>query len=532
MRWGLGDKGMLLPNRRAILAGLVFGSIACGSADESISDSLEDGMRARAEDGDRRHAPAPPATTPTTPRGVNMSASPSVDGVAPDLPALCGRDLHDAVRDVVCAQSPPRIESLAQLQRALDIVPSEISTEQASSSFVTALGHSTALSGHRISPINPRLIVVTQPVIMAFQRGVQTVEVIARARERDLYLNFYLFQFEQACNRSDRGCTPGDLYTARVEDDWIAWTVRDGEELKNTSSDCRQCHQRGREVPKLLMRELENPWTHFLQPAAPDDAGPGVQGPDLLQDYFAAKGSEPYGGFAFESLLGLAPFLLELAVGRDQPVLFDAPGIESERFPFQPETGYPDSPAPSATWQAAYEAFKQGEQLALPYVDARVTDPNKLARYTDAYTRYRAGELSADELPDLADIFPEDPWVRAQIGLQTEPGGSAQDVLIQACGSCHNDVLDQTLSRARFNIDLWRLDAAEIATAVERIERAPEQAGVMPPPEARQLDAGGRERLLQYLRSDPRAQSPDARLQRAAALGMAGGQDRRAMERR
>jgi hypothetical protein len=39
----------------------------------------------------------------------------------------------------------------------------------------------------------------------------------------------------------------------------------------------------------------------------------------------------------------------------------------------------------------------------------------------EAYRRYRQGELSDDELPDLSDIFPDDPKVRARIGLQTVP---------------------------------------------------------------------------------------------------------------
>ena len=102
--------------------------------------------------------------------------------------------------------------------------------------------------------------------------------------------------------------------------------------------------------------------------------------------------------------------------------------------------------------------------------------PTSRRTLTDAYRRYRAGELAADELPDLADIFPDDPLVRAQIGLQTEPDATPADALIQACGSCHNDVLDQTISRARFNIDLARLDRAAIERAIERIELPPPRA--------------------------------------------------------
>ena len=119
--------------------------------------------------------------------------------------------------------------------------------------------------------------------MMAFQRGVQKVELIARDRGRDSR-NFYLIAFEQACNRSDAGCGPGDLYTPAVETDWLEVSVVDDEDLANTPSDCRQCHQRGRDVPTLLMRELNNPWTHFFQPppaTSPAANGPGARGSDL-----------------------------------------------------------------------------------------------------------------------------------------------------------------------------------------------------------------------------------------------------------
>ncbi|HKU40565.1 MAG TPA: hypothetical protein VJR89_20535, partial [Polyangiales bacterium] len=180
-------------------------------------------------------------------------------------------------------------------------------------------------------------------------------------------------------------------------------------------------------------------------------------------------------------------------------------------------------PARSPTWERAFEAFKRGEQLALPYLETRATDPDKQARLTELYRRHREGDLPDEELPDLADIFPDDPALRARIGLSTEPDATPVDALIQACGPCHNDVLDQSISRARFNIDLSRLDARELDLAIERLKRDPDMPGVMPPPEARQLAPGVRERLLEFLREEARSGELDPRLERAARLGMAGG---------
>jgi cytochrome c553 len=188
--------------------------------------------------------------------------------------------------------------------------------------------------------------------------------------------------------------------------------------------------------------------------------------------------------------------------------------------------GYPAVPNRSATWDAAYEAFQRGEQLAMPHFESRPTDPKKQAALTEAYTRYRAGELEADALPDLADIFPDDPELRAEIGLQTKPGSTPAQVLIQACGSCHNDVLDQTISRARFSIDLARMSRAELDFAIARIELGAGTEGVMPPKEARQIAPEAVRPLVAYLRANVRTEEEDALLKRAAELGMAGGAGR------
>ena len=332
----------------------------------------------------------------------------------------------------------------------------------------------------------------------------------------------------QACNKSEHGCSAGDLFTPRVESNWVSVSIRDDEELKNTPLDCRQCHQRGEQVPGLLMRELVGPWTHFFEPApvgAPDYGLPGVRGRDLVEDYVRAKGNESYAGINAATVRHTLGLVLENLAGTNQPLFFDAANIELERWPFDGER-YAKEPLPSPTWDAAYEAFKRGEQLALPYVEPRATDPGKQARLTQAYQAYRAGTLPAEQLPDLSDIFPDDPLVRAKIGLVTEPDATPAQALIQACGSCHNDVLDQSISRARFNIDLSRMTSAELELAIQRMQLTPEEPFVMPPPEGRQLDAAAREALIAYLKSGARSADDDAMLARAAKLGMAGGRRR------
>ena len=108
--------------------------------------------------------------------------------------------------------------------------------------------------------------------------------------------------------------------------------------------------------------------------------------------------------------------------------------------------------------------------------------------------------MSKDELPDLRDVHPDDPTLRAHIGLETEPGMVGEQVLLQACAQCHNARLDQTLSRARFTTDFDALGRAQKSLAITRISLPPDDPRAMPPPLARRLSDEGRERLIELLR--------------------------------
>jgi hypothetical protein len=445
-------------------------------------------------------------------------------------PGFCARSAYDAVWTAFCEGPTPALRSLRDLQQLLEVEPAERVPPQADQDFydpgvvsnVVAMSHSTALSGQLVSSINPRVIIFGSAVYMAFQRGVQRVELASRSDEPGAF-NFYLVSFQQACNAGPAGCAPGDLYTPRIESDWTEVAIEDAEDLKNTPQDCRQCHQRDREHGGLLMRELESPWTHFFErDRMAANTLPGVRGDDLLREYLHAKGDEAYGGVDMELISNTSALVLENLAGRAQPLVFDARSIERERWPTV-DGAYVREPRPSPTWEKGYEAFQRGEQLALPYVEPSAADPDKLAQRTEAYRRYRAGELAASELPDLGDIFPDDPRLRARIGLSTEPDAGAASALIQACGACHNDVLDQSLSRARFSVDVSRLSRSELDAAIERIERPATAPGVMPPKEARQLDAETRERVIAHLRAGASSLDPDGLLERAAELGMTGG---------
>jgi hypothetical protein len=437
-------------------------------------------------------------------------------------PALCDRGgRSDLVIDLFCGETPAHVGNLADLHFGLGFLEPEVVGTIFGGAVV--ISHSTALSGDVVSELNPRTIITKGQQFLAFSRGVQQVEFVAADRMKTGQINFYLLTFRQACNDAAGGCKPGDLYTPRIESDWLSFELEDDEDLKNTVSDCRQCHQRGLEQPILLMRELVGPWTHFFGPDQEEPEGfPEMTGTGLLQEYLRAKGDERYSNLSVDVLRATVGFTLQNLVTQQQPVLFDGSEIMNERWPWTEADGYPETPAKSTTWYSQYEAFKRGEQLPLPYFDPRVADHTKLQKLSAAYQAYRKGEMSAEELPDLGDIFPDDPQVRAEIGLQTEPDATPPEMLIQACGSCHNDVLDQDISRARFNVALGRMSRDEIAVAVARLKEPRDSILAMPPRGRRQIDAKGIEQLITYLEGESRSAEDDTLLDNAAKAGMAG----------
>lgn len=475
------------------------------------------------------HEPSTTRADAASDMGLADAGAAQPDAPIPDeRQALCARPADDAMRDIFCKGARPSVSSLRELLARLEIDALPVDMDEAAAAKIshapdavletaTLLGHSTALSGQLVSPINPRAILLNRSTQVAFQRGVQKVEIVTQDRQSGRR-NFYLVSFTQACNEQRAGCLPGDLYTLSIERDWTRVALEDDEDLKNTPRDCRMCHQRKLEAPILLMREVLGPWLHFFFIDPDGDLykdGEGPSGRKLVLAYRAAKGEESYAGLGPSALRHTAGITLQKALRTGQPLQFD-PTIE-----VQANADGGSAPGRSPIWDALYANFKRGQHLALPYFRLDPTDPNKRAALSAAYARYRRGELAKDALPDLADIFPDDAQTRAEIGLQTEPGATPAETLIQACGSCHNDVLDQTLSRARFNVALARMSREELDLAVARILAAADSEEVMPPKGMRQLDAGGKLRLIDYLKQSTRAAQDDALLESAARMGMA-----------
>lgn len=422
--------------------------------------------------------------------------------------ALCNLHRQDLVSDLFCADAPPDITSLNELRSALGI------TDLTGSSYVgegfALTGHSTSLSTRSVSSINPRMIYMRAPrdgdtsyfVSVAFTRGEQVAEMVTRNRSTS-ELTFYLAMFAQDCNDSDQGCTPGDLLTPAIESDWRKLDVYIEDDLVNTPLDCRVCHQAdGPGTPKILrMQEFEPPWNHWFFNITDG-------GHSLVEDYLRAKGDEPFGGVAGQDAYQSNPGLLSSALyflgSGTQPNAFVSAEIEREVRESAAALGgnQPTDnsvPGESATWNAIYATAKRGDAISVPYHDVKVTDQAKLETMIQAYTDFREGRLAREELPDIRDVYPDDPMLLANMGFTTEPGLKGQDLLRQACAQCHNDRLDQTLSRARFNVNLEGVDSDERELAAARIMLAQDDPSVMPPVRFRSLSDEAKDDLIDYL---------------------------------
>jgi hypothetical protein len=423
---------------------------------------------------------------------------------------LCARGHQDPMSDLLC-DGDPKIGSFTDLRQALGLLTGLEPGRSASYDFdgfaVTA--HSTSLVTRSVSAINPRVIFIRpeyedrEMVMLAFARGEQFSEAIVRDRATG-ELRFYLTTFTQACNDAEGGCTPGDLLTETADVGWKNVDVYDDQDLVNTTLDCMPCHQPGGPGTRkiLRMQELEPPWSHWLYRYTEG-------GFALVADYMAAKGEEELVGIAGSTLMisnpGLLSSTVRLAGSAAQPNEFVSGEIEREvtesaaaKGGSQPHDN--SIPGDSDTWNDIYARAKRGDAIPVPYHDVKVTDPQKLAAMTQAYVDYREGRLAREQLPDIRDVYPDDPELLARMGFATEPGLDGEGVLKQACAQCHNERLDQTVSRARFDVDLDKLGRAEKDRAIERLLLPEDDPEHMPPARLRTLSEEAKRRLIELLK--------------------------------
>ncbi len=436
---------------------------------------------------------------------------------AEQLNIMCQRMTQSGVKNRVtqafCSAVTPDINSIRDLQLALGLNVDENGRNR--STQFTLTGHSSSLVMKFTNAINPRAIIFSSInssrnnglVAMGFVRGEQFAEIIAGHFDPDNpndprtnELEFYLLNFEQTCNSSPEHCSMGHLLSDAVERNWTSWSMYHEEDLKNTVLDCRQCHQpNGTGTAKaMLMQELVNPWNHFFR--ANRDGGRA-----LLDDYAKAHdASEPYAGIAGNRIRNSDPEDLEdliRAFGFNQIPNVAVGTFNSRRIENEIVSATPAQPASnavsgtSATWQQLYERNVRGETIQVPYHDVKITNSSELDAMATTYRAYMQGSIT--DMPDIRDIFKESDL--RNMGFKVQAGLDGRGILIQACTQCHNDTLDQTISRANFSVNIDRMSVSELKIAQQRIQMPEDHLLVMPPSRFRVLDANERQRLVNYL---------------------------------
>jgi hypothetical protein len=517
----------------ALYSSVLACALVCGTVAAACGGSDAGGLRDRGAGATGDGAPGSPSAsapgdgsggaggTATNPSAGSAppGACSTVDGIdrlptgAAQLKILCARNNGDVVSKAFCSGPAPTITSLVALESLVGLAFLPGQTANANGGVpggnpATAFNaHSSSLVKRLTSAINPRVILMTANgegqvatpvpnpkfVSLAFVRGEEFVELAANdptARGGKGDLRFYLFKFDHACSTSAAGCTPADLFTPAIESGFTSYTLYQDVDLSNTPLDCQQCHQPGGPGTSGLIRfpELKTPWTHYF------GFGGSPGGQALLADFVAAHGSsEAYGGVPGALIPNMRPAYTEGAVenqgGKVQPNEFLSATIEAEVLASSPAQPAMNVPAgTSATWQGIYNKALAGNDIPVPYHDVKITDPTKLAAMTKAYSDVRLGKAPPSSLPNVSDVILD--AALTGMGIRPAAGLDGHGILVQTCTQCHNSRLDQTLSRARFNVDtLAQMSAAEKAEAIRRINLPDTDCEHMPPKRFKELSA-------------------------------------------
>ena len=422
--------------------------------------------------------------------------------------AVCARGNGDLVSKAFCAgAAPPAITSIVELQKllGLDFKPGVAQNGAGGNPGFAITTNSSSLVARHTTVLNPRALVFTAPlgkarqtppfkpnptyVAMGFARGEREVELVSKDPVKG-DLNFFLFRYTLACDAQAGGCTSGDLLTPAVESGFASYSLYQDVDIKDTVVDCLQCHQpNGPGTPKILrMQELQFPWIHFM-------FGEPAGNTYLRSDFHAAHGTkEAYGGIPANLIDLAAPPVLEGFVEGNgfinQPNEMQTKTIMTEVLASssaQPASNVP--PGVSTTWKSQYAKSEAGQVIPVPYHDFKVTDPAKLATATAAYQAFLSGAQPPSQLPDIRDTFLDS--ALSDLSFHAAPGLDGAGLLAQMCQQCHNSQLDQSTSRARFNVQTLAtaMSAAEKNEAIRRIKLPATDCDHMPPSRFRDLNA-------------------------------------------
>jgi mono/diheme cytochrome c family protein len=439
--------------------------------------------------------------------------------------SVCGNSAQDRIKDALCADPAPKINGIEDLYEALGLVGSARS--------IAATTHSLGLSTRTVTPANPRAFVFTntahypQPTpldtfaVVTFTRGEQLVELVALDMATYDW-NFYLLQFNQACNETR--CTPEDLLTNRVEQDWKSWTLYADTDLVDTPLDCLSCHLPfGEGTHKLLrMRQLSDPWIHWGDfrgvnesancsqdgpKTAPKREIPG-EGLDVLLALEGADGK----------LAGLNVAELHAAkTGRDFAGFIVNSRLAVNDSPYGPN--YPQGELELDSARILCELLDNDTSKVWEQYRTELTGRGLPVAYygTDVLAAEARRELTADRADLLERHGHEaafdvasgwmDPGVAEAVGLVPRPTDTAEQILRQMCVRCHGSETPTELRRSNFNAQMiGRIDPVTAHAIRRRIHLPATSPELMPPRRAGVLTESAIARIETYLAehcSDP-----------------------------
>lgn len=430
-------------------------------------------------------------------------------GGDPTFPENADKITKMFCQDVVPGGSIPNVTGLADLQALLGLSFADPGGDNGAGGNpgFAILGHSSALTARKVTTITPTAFVFTAPpadgsipddfVFLAFDPGEEFVEVASNSPS-DQEVNFYIVLFDKDCNDTPQGCTPTDLLTPELTRGWKNVRVYESTTLlNNTIADCRECHAPD-DTQKQILRMQENspPFTHWFS----QDTGGGRA---LLSDFHAAHGTqEDYGPIPAAMIDKSDPAMMADMIARagfaNQPNAFDSATIESEVEAAAPEQPAANTPKGwSQTWNSIYQASVEGAFIAVPYHDVKITDPDKLARMSDAYQQWLNGETQT--IPDIRDVF-LDSGLR-DMGFAPKAGLDGKQLLVQMCQQCHNAGLDPTITRDRFLVDqLDQMSRDEKDLAIERLAPNDHTRLRMPPSLFRTITEAERQAMIDELK--------------------------------
>jgi hypothetical protein len=399
--------------------------------------------------------------------------------------ALCAKKYGDMISAKFCAgTAPPVLTSLADLEALLGLtmVPNPNNDPNINKNVRATLnGASTGLGVRRVNPITPRAFLMTPALqgqpnatfqVLSFARGEPLVELVANDPAAQT-LRFFLIRFHPGC---EPNCNFADLATSTIEAGWTGYSIYDDVAIANTTLDCLNCHQSAGPGSKkiLRMQELQNPWGHWFYPERPATL-------QIVQDFQASHPNENYAGIPYQSVYGTRPIALQsLATNNGfatQPNQFDTLTINNELA----------ANGASATWAQLYANAVAGKAIPPPYF----TNPYDRTKQTAAIQAYKdtvAGVLPRDQMPDVSSTFMDS--ALADMSIRPKAGLDGKGILVHMCQMCHNSTLDQTLTRARFNVEqLGSMSRMEKDLAIERLHMPANDRRLMPPARFHELSA-------------------------------------------